>query len=233
VLAGVDLSLAAGTIAEVTGGNGSGKSTLLRVVAGLTQPTKGEVRGRPAAVTYAPDRMPARLRMSARAYLRHMAALRGLDAEPHHLMLDRLQITPGPDAAIETLSKGNRQKVLLAQALAPAAELVLLDEPSSGLDRAARAVLREVLEERRAAGAAVLLTTHVAVEGPRPDSLLELVGGVLRPRVPAPALPMVRIELNRVDGDGRVVDVPRDESDAVLATALAEGWSVVSVRPLP
>jgi ABC-2 type transport system ATP-binding protein len=232
VLAGVDLALAPGTVTEVAGGNGSGKSTLLRVVAGLTRPTKGAVRGRPPAVAYAPERLPAHVRMSARAYVRHMAALRGLEAGPYERLLDRLDLAPGPDVAIATLSKGNRQKVSLAQALAPAADLVLLDEPSSGLDRAARAVLRQVLEERKAAGAAVLLTTHVPVEGLVPDSTLELVGGALRARAPALPQPTVRIELNGVDGKRRVVEVPRDESDAVLATALAEGWSVVSVRQL-
>jgi ABC-2 type transport system ATP-binding protein len=232
VLSGVDLVLEPGTITEVAGGNGSGKSTLLRIVAGLTQPTHGGVRSRPGAVAYAPERLPARLRMPARVYARHMAALRGLDPGPYERLLDRFELSPSADVAIGTLSKGNRQKVALTQALAPPAGLVLLDEPASGLDMAARAVLREVLEERRAAGATVLLATHHPVEGLAADQPLRLAGGVVAARSPAALPPMMRIELAR-DGAGlRVLEVPQVDSDYVLAGALAEGWSVVSVRPL-
>jgi ABC-type multidrug transport system ATPase subunit len=231
VLAGVDLVLDPGTITEVIGGNGSGKSTLLRIVAGLTRPTRGEVHSRPAAVAYAPERLPARLRMTARAYAGHMAALRGIDAGPYDELHVRLDLSPSPDVPIGALSKGNRQKVLLVQALAPPAALVLLDEPASGLDFAARAVLREVLEERRAAGAAVLLATHHRLDGLGADLSLELAGGALRAAPAAAPQPMTRIELVRGAGT-RVVDVPGGESDAALAGALAEGWSVVSVRRL-
>ena len=231
VLAGVDLVLEPGTVTEVVGGNGSGKSTLLRIIAGLTRPTAGSVRSRPATVAYAPERLPARLRMPARAYVGHMAALRRLAPAPYDTLLDRFELSPSTDVAIATLSKGNRQKVSLAQALAPPAGLVLLDEPASGLDVAARAVLREVLAERRAAGAGILLATHHPVEGLAADRTFELADGVLRARAPEPAQPRVHIELARHDGT-RTVDVPRAETDSVLADALAEGWSVVSVRRL-
>jgi ABC-type transport system involved in cytochrome c biogenesis ATPase subunit len=165
VLAGVDLVLEPGTVTEVVGGNGSGKSTLLRIVAGLTRPTAGSVRSRPATVAYAPERLPARLRMPARAYVGHMAALRRLAPAPYDTLLDRFELSPSADVAIATLSKGNRQKVSLAQALAPPAGLVLLDEPASGLNVAARAVLREVLAERRAAGAGILLAPTTRSRG--------------------------------------------------------------------
>lgn len=231
MLAGVELVLEPGTVTEVTGGNGSGKSTLLRIVAGLTRPTRGRVRLRPATVAYAPERLPARLRMPARAYAGHMAALRGLDPAPYEKLLERFAVAPSADAAIGTLSKGNRQKVALTQALAPPAALVLLDEPASGLDVAARVVLRELLEERRAAGATVLLATHHPIEGLAPDQALELAGGLLGTRSPAVPQPMMRIEL-ALGADTRVLDVPMGESDAVLAGALAEGWTVVSVQRL-
>lgn len=231
MLSGVDLVLEPGTITEIAGGNGSGKSTLLRVVAGLTRPTRGGVRSRPAAVAYAPERLPARVRMPARAYAHHMAALRGLDPGPYEQLLERFEVSPSADVALGVLSKGNRQKVALAQALAPPAGLVLLDEPASGLDVAGRAVLREVLEERRAAGATVLLATHHPVEGLAVEQPLQLAGGALATRPPAAPQPVVRIEVAR-GADLRVLDVPRGDSDSVLAGALAEGWSVISVRSL-
>jgi ABC-2 type transport system ATP-binding protein len=229
VLREVDLELASGTVTEVVGGNGSGKSTLLRIVAGLTRPTGGAVRARPAAVAYAPERLPTGLRMSALEYVGHMARLRGLDAGAYATLLDRLALAPGAGVPIRTLSKGNSQKVALAQALAPPAELVLLDEPASGLDAAARATLCELVAERRAAGAAVLVTTHLPLDGLVVDRTFELDGGALRPR--RPAMTTVRVELRARDGGRRrVLEVPSDRSDAVLAQALAEGWSVVSVR---
>jgi ABC-2 type transport system ATP-binding protein len=231
VLRELDLVLAPGTLTEVAGGNGSGKSTLLRVVAGLTRPSAGTVRGRPASVGYAPERLPARLRMTARSYVGHMARLRGADgAAPGLAVLDRLELAPGPDVPIATLSKGNSQKVALAQALAAPVGLLLLDEPTSGLDLRAREALGDLLVERRAAGAAVLVTTHAAVAGTGADARFELRDGRLGP---ATAVAMVRIELaGRGDGRRKVLEVPPGDSDDVLAAALAEGWSVVSVtRP--
>jgi len=231
VLQGVDLALEAGGLTAVVGGNGSGKSTLLRILAGLTRPSRGRIVHRPASVGYAPERLPARLRMTARGYLAHMARLRGMGPGSAEAVLERLALSPGADVPIGTLSKGNSQKVALAQALAAPVGLLLLDEPASGLDGAARAALCSLLLDRRQAGAAILLTTHVPVEGLAPDRSLVLDRGVLRSggtRVP-PA--RMRIELRRADGDVRVVEVADTESDAALAGALADGWSVVSVRP--
>jgi len=234
VLRDLDLALAPGTVTEVVGGNGSGKSTLVRIVAGLTRPTRGRVGSRPPTVAYAPERLPARVRLTARAYVGHMARLRGLGPGRYEALLERLALVPGVDAAVGTLSKGNSQKVALAQALAPPVDLVLLDEPGSGLDASARATLCQVVLERRDAGAAILLTTHRALDGLVPDAMFELAGGALVPRPPAAvaAGPTVRIELlDRRDGRRRVLDVPPERSDEVLAGALAEGWSVVSVTP--
>jgi len=231
VLRGVDLTLEAGRATAVVGGNGSGKSTLLRIVAGLSRPSRGRVVSRPASIGYAPERLPARLRMTARAYLGHMARMRGTGPGSAEAIVERLALWPGLDVPIGTLSKGNSQKVALAQALAAPAGLLLLDEPSSGLDGPAEAVLCELLAERRGAGAAILLTTHNGLDGLEPDSSLMLDRGVLLPVGPlveAPAATMT-IELRRA-GRRQVVEVAGTESDAALAAALAEGWSVLSVR---
>ena len=230
VLRGVDLVVSPGSVTQVSGGNGSGKSTLLRVVAGLTRPTAGRVRDLPASVGYAPERLPARLRMTARAYVTHMARLRRDGPGAALALLERLELAPGADVPVASLSKGNSQKVALAQALAAPAGLLLLDEPTSGLDLRARDILRELVVERRAAGAAVLLTTHVPIVGLGPDASLELRDGRLHPAAAEAGAPTVRIELvGRGDGRRKVLEVPGDESDAVLAAALAEGWSVRSV----
>lgn len=137
VLDGVDLSLVRGTTTVVLGGNGSGKSTLLRIIAGASLPSSGRVTGRPRTVGYVPERLPAQLRMTARQYVAHLAGIRGAGpdaAERAENLFDRFGLTPGPDLPITSLSKGNRQKVSLIQALVVPVGLLVLDEPFSGLD---------------------------------------------------------------------------------------------------
>ena len=113
--------------------------------------------------------------MTARSYVEHMARLRGVDAVAGLEVLERLALAPGPDVPIATLSKGNSQKVALAQALGAPVGLLLLDEPTSGLDPRAREVLQDLLAERRAAGAAILVTTHALVAGTALEHCLTLV----------------------------------------------------------
>lgn len=164
VLDGVTLDLPAGTVTAVTGGNGSGKSTLLRLAAGLARPTTGTVRDRPARVGFVPERLSADMRMSARGYLTHMGRIQGVDpaaATQRGLdLLAQLLIEGDVDAPISTLSKGNAQKVALAQAMLTDKQLLVLDEPWSGLDAEAHQALVRCLERQRDAGAIVLLAEH-------------------------------------------------------------------------
>ena len=163
VLHGVDLAVHPGEVVGVLGSNGSGKSTLLRILAGVSRPSGGAVRTVPR-VGYVPDRFPARQRMSARAYLRHLGRISGLtssDADERAARwLARFALAGGPDAPLRELSKGNAQKVALAQALLTEPELLVLDEPWSGLDVETRPVLTEVIAEVAADGAAVVFTDH-------------------------------------------------------------------------
>ena len=138
VPAGVDLVLEPGVPVVLSGANGSGKSTLLRIVAGAATPTAGQVRGRPRVVGYLPDRFPALLRLPVDAYLRHLAAIRGVPADA---LLDVLGFTGSRTDPMARLSKGNAQKVGLTQALACGAGLLVLDEPWAGLDAAAAMTL--------------------------------------------------------------------------------------------
>jgi ABC-type multidrug transport system ATPase subunit len=246
-LDGVDLVLAPGTTTVVVGGNGSGKSTLVRVATGVTLPTRGLVTGRPRAVGYAPERLPGDLRMTARIYLDHMARVRGLQYQSARLIADelfaRFDLQPGPDVAIGTLSKGNNQKVALAQAFLSPVGLLALDEPTSGLDEQARAGLWDLVDRRRANGSAVLVTSHIALSAVHIDRAFELHAGH-----PVAATPVgaVRIEIDGPDvaavalrpgvvaatNDGRVVVVTRNEADAVLLWALQHQCSVLGVHPV-
>ena len=163
------------------GGNGSGKSTILRIAAGLARPTSGRI-SRPTSIGYVPERQPATVRMSGGEYIASMGRIRGLrqseiDSSSAELF-ERLGLRPGPDASISSLSKGNRQKIFLSQALLAPVDLLLLDEPFAGLDVYGTRGLVEILEERMDAGATVLMSTHESQIVPGSFRVLRLGDGV-------------------------------------------------------
>jgi ABC-type multidrug transport system ATPase subunit len=241
VLHGLDLQLRAAEPVVVLGANGSGKSTLLRVVAGCARPTAGRVTGRPRTVGYVPDRFPSQLRMPASSYLRHLAAMHRAGPSDAPALLEHLGFTGGLDGPMARLSKGNAQKVALAQALCSQAALLVLDEPWSGLDAAAAATVTRHIADAARAGAAVVVTDHSGtarrLAGAR---VLELVDGHLVPA--GPRHPLVTITLvgaepllphlpaATVHGDRVVVRVPVPERDRLLSWALAQGCGVEAVE---
>jgi ABC-2 type transport system ATP-binding protein len=164
VLDDVTLELHPATVTAVIGGNGSGKSTLLKVAAGLSRPTRGTVEDRARRVGYVPERLAEAVRLTTRGYLLHMGRIKGLrDAAAGRgagELLERLAFDADPDAPISTLSKGNAQKVVLAQAMLGAPQLLVLDEPFSGLDARARQALTDCLAQQRAEQVTVLMTEH-------------------------------------------------------------------------
>ncbi len=171
----VTLDLEPGRVTAVSGSNGSGKSTLLDLVAGLSRPSTGTISGRPRRIGYVPERFPAQQRMSAMAYLTHMGRIRGLSTaaarSSGHALLERFSFTGGLHTALRTLSKGNAQKVVLAQALLGAPELLILDEPWTGLDEIGHDVLSGVVRQSASEGAIVVLSRHLAVPGPVIESV--------------------------------------------------------------
>ena len=246
VVAGVDLEVRGGEVVVVHGGNGAGKSTLLRLVAGCLAPSRGRVEGRPATVGYVPDRFPARLRLPAGAYLQHMRRVRGRQAHDPVALLHRLGFRGGLGTPMSRLSKGNAQKVGLAQALCSGAPLLVLDEPWSGLDADARPVLTAAVEQLVAAGAAVVVSDHTrtaeALTGHR--SVLLDRGGLTdahaEPRAVAVTLRCADPEpvAERLAGFGTAERqagglalrvAPRDVN-ALLIVALRLGCSVREVR---
>jgi ABC-2 type transport system ATP-binding protein len=173
-VAGVDLEVAAGEVVGFLGPNGAGKTTVLRVLTGALRPTSGTVavQGRdpfsdvPAArrgLGYLPGdlRLPAHL--TGREVLDLCARLRGDTGTGER---DRLvaRFALPLDVPVAALSKGNRQKVGVVQALMGEPAVVLLDEPSSGLDPLAQEVLEQEVRAAARRGAAVLLSSHVLSE---------------------------------------------------------------------
>ncbi|HKS46637.1 MAG TPA: ABC transporter ATP-binding protein [Amycolatopsis sp.] len=229
VLTDVNLEIRPEQVVGVVGPNGSGKSTLLRILAGLSRPSAGTVTGSPL-VGYVPDRFPAGTRMSALSYLRHLGRIgkvSDVDSKAPEL-LERLALEGGPRVPLRELSKGNAQKVALAQALLAEPELLVLDEPWSGLDPAAHAVLAQLITETRERGASVVFAEH------RDDfarahatEVFELSGGTLRE---SSGERYARIVLRNPGGQLVTSTVPLSRSDTVLLQALQRGWSVVRVH---
>ncbi|MBO0839975.1 MAG: ABC transporter ATP-binding protein [Sciscionella sp.] len=255
VLRDVDLTLSAGVATTIAGHNGAGKSTLLRIIAGVARPSRGRIVGRPR-IGYLPDRFPAAGRMTATEYLRHMAAIRGVSTAGVGQLLDRLWVLGAPAARMGELSKGNTQKVGLAQAFLAKPELLVLDEPCSGLDASSRSTVAELITEARSNGAAVVCTDHVIdrfdggslgyqlIDGKlsRQESTVDISPVVLIRLAPASSagvvdvsaasaftdLPGVRVDRGAAD-DVRLL-VPMEGRDALLRNALRAGWSVLEVR---
>ncbi|WP_410791461.1 ATP-binding cassette domain-containing protein [Kribbella sp. C-35] len=253
ILADVDLQLNAGELLALVGANGSGKSTVLRLMVGLSRPSAGTVHRTADVVSYVPDVFTSHDRLSASAYLRHMGRIRGLGtrtARDRSLeLLDRLALSGGADTPMRKLSKGNAQKVALAQALLDPPQLLVLDEPWAGLDATAHSTLRELLTETAEQGAAVAFTEHSAeVVRSTATRVCALDHGrltSLRQQTALTELHLIPTQLNGAGVDWErhadVLEVRRAESgvtvllptgrhDAALLTALNHGWSVVSVR---
>lgn len=173
-LSGVNLRLQAGQVTAVEGHNGSGKSTLLSVLSLLSRPTKGTLRfgkydplkrtalrGQIGIVAHAAMVYPD---LSGLENLTLTAGLYGLsDVETRvKAAAARFELGRFATRPTRTYSRGQLQRVALARAILPQPRLLLLDEPSTGLDVSARKRLVDTMAEERARGAIVVLVTHDA-----------------------------------------------------------------------
>lgn len=172
VLDGVDLACDAGGLALVLGANGAGKSTLLKIAAGVLEPERGAVRVGGAAVTgggvagraalgYVPDTSDAFPELSVRELVALVTALRGAPP-PEEALRERLGLTAVWHQRLRTLSFGQVKRSYLLCALVGAPPLLVLDEPSNGLDPGGVELLVALLHERARAGGAALVATNDA-----------------------------------------------------------------------
>ena len=173
---GLDLTVQRGELYALLGPNGAGKTTTLRMITGLLAPDAGtiEVLGHDLArapgaakmtMAYLPDEPMLYGKLKPYEYLEFVAGLWGLRAEyaaPRaHELLDWLGLSQHAHELTEGFSRGMKQKLALAGALIHAPELLILDEPLTGLDAAAARQVKDLLLSHVAGGGAVILTTHI------------------------------------------------------------------------
>jgi Cu-processing system ATP-binding protein len=173
---GIDLALAAGECVALVGHNGAGKSTLIKLMLGLIRPTEGRVAvlgEDPAAgaaararreIGYLPENLALHPAMTGIETLAFYARLKGQKLAGNAALLDRVGLGAAARRRVGTYSKGMRQRLGLAQALLGRPRLLLLDEPTTGLDPALRQHFYEIVRELRDSGATVLLSSHALAE---------------------------------------------------------------------
>jgi len=239
VLHGVDLAVPSGTTLGLVGPNGSGKSTLLRLMAGVDRPTAGSVRalgGDPldsatrARLAYLPEDSPFPRELTALAVLELFGALQALPKALVHAhasaLLARVGLADCSSVPLRSYSRGMLRRFGLAQAFLNKPELVLLDEPTAGLDAPGFGVLEDLLDEARERGATTVLASHVLSDIHDHCDLLAIViaGRVVASGPPASFL--------GVEGQTELTVAGLDEADraALVEWVANQGGEVVNTR---
>jgi len=173
---GVSFSVRQGTITGLLGRNGAGKTTTIRMITGIFMPDSGSIdwagQGQGNAfrdrIGYLPEERGLYKQMKVVEHLLFLAEIKGkrpADVRPAvDRWLERFELGAKRDAKVEELSKGNQQKVQLIGTLLHEPELIILDEPQSGLDPVNMVLVRNLLRELKEEGRTILLSTHMMGE---------------------------------------------------------------------
>jgi len=258
----VSLVIPQGEVLGLLGPNGAGKTTLIKLIAGIINPTSGEVAPANGQATwptigYKPERLVFPGHLAVSQYLQMVATLCNIGrAQMDTVVLEslaRVNLLPAANKQIRSLSKGMRQRLGLAQALIGDPDLLLLDEPSSGLDPEGQEEIQTYIEELRAVGKTILMSTHQLPEVTRVCTYLVILkdGQVLYQNRMAEALtlqPHIAIQVDRpldaarpllamvhpdIAIEGQEV-VLRNESIAmrrqILSVLINQGYDIVRVE---
>ena len=184
----VDIHINAGEMIALAGHNGAGKSTLMKMLLGLLTPTSGSIsiNGHGATslaarqlIGYLPETVALYPNMTGFETLDFFAGLKHVSRERNRELLTRVGIIEAAKKRVGTYSKGMRQRLALAQALLGQSKILLLDEPTTGLDPASRADFYRILDELRAQGTAILLSSHALAElADQADRIVIMKSGV-------------------------------------------------------
>jgi len=257
----VSMTVRRGEVYGFLGPNGAGKTTTLRMVLGLIRPTAGSatVLGRPAGVPETTARIGALIEgpgfypyLSGRDNLRTMARYRGLPDALVDAALERVDLADRGDDKFKSYSLGMKQRLGVAAALMGDPDVIVLDEPTNGLDPAGMADMRALIVDLARGGQTVLLSSHLLAEVEeicdrvgviaRGTLLVESTVSALRGgrRLRVVATPLDRAlaiamriageEAVRLDGDAVLLDVPAESTPHVVRALVTEGLDVHEAR---
>jgi ABC-2 type transport system ATP-binding protein len=239
---GVTFDVAPGEVLGFLGPNGAGKSTTIKLITGQLPPKGGTLRVLGHDVATEREKVQARIGvsfeeknlyvdMSAAENLKFFAQLFGIKSYDPEPMLSRVGLADRMNDRVSEYSKGMRQRVMIARALVNQPDVLVLDEPTDGLDPVSSKAIRELIRAEAERGAAVLLTTHDMLEA---DSLADRIAFIDEGRVlaldTAENLKLehgkrnVRVR-SRHDGEVKETVIPLDDDGAAkrVEAAVAEG----------
>lgn len=239
-LDGLSFTVGPGQLFGFVGSNGAGKTTAMRIVMGIDDPDEGEVRFNGTRLTpasrerfgYMPEERGLYPKVPARRQLAYLGRLHGMSrgaaATAADALLERLGLAERGDDQVEKLSLGNQQRVQLAAALIHEPDLLVLDEPFSGLDPIGVDALAGILVERAAAGTPVVFSSH---QLDLVERLCDAVAIIHAGRLVAEG----SVDVLRDGSDGAVVRIELDVASGVApAFDLAHLRGVVAVAaPTP
>jgi ABC-2 type transport system ATP-binding protein len=221
VLDGVSLRIPGGTVTGLLGPSGCGKTTLMRAIVGVQVVEGGSVRVLGAAagapelrerVAYATQAASVYADLSVRENVRYFAAVLGAPADDEQRVLESVGLEAEADAVVSRLSGGQRSRVSLAVALLGKPELLVLDEPTVGLDPLLRAELWDLFHRLAASGATLLVSSHVMDEAARCDELMLMRDGAL---LAHDTLDALYEQTGTTDPEGAFLALVRDRRPAV------------------
>jgi ABC-2 type transport system ATP-binding protein len=241
-LDGVDIAVGEGELVGLLGPNGAGKSTLVKIACGLVRPSGGrvEICGAPAgslearrAVGYLAElfRFPGWYDADELLALHQRLTGSGGDKSERDELLSLVGLTEARGRRIERMSKGMQQRLGIAQALVGSPRLLMLDEPTSALDPVGRRAVRELLEELRRRGVAVLLNSHLLSEVELVcDRVVILLGGrVVREGRPDDLAKPGGVDVETGSGVRHFPDAGREQAPGIVAELVEGGESVYRV----
>jgi ABC-2 type transport system ATP-binding protein len=242
-LDGVDLEVGEGELVGLLGPNGAGKSTLVKIACGLVRPSEGtaEICGAPAgsatarrALGYLAELFRFPGWVSADELLVLHQRLAGSQGGPDERteLLELVGLAEARDRRVEQISKGMQQRLGIAQALVGSPPVLLLDEPTSALDPSGRRTVRELLEELRSRGHAVLLNSHLLSEI---ELVCDRVAIISRGRLVAEGSPAKLsrargVEVETGAGARLFEGATRDDAPGIVAQLVEAGEQVYTVR---
>ncbi len=247
----VSFSVASGEVFGFLGPNGAGKSTTIKVLMGLIRPTSGhaylmghEVQSHLSRtqVGYLPENPAFYEFLTAREYLHFVGKTFGMDKaslrEKTDYVLKLLELTEAADRAVRSYSKGMVQRLGLAQALIHDPDVLILDEPMSGLDPIGRALVKEIILDLKGKGKCVFFSTHITSDV---ESVCDRVGIILNGKLQrvefvdtilTQGIIGYRLRIKEKGSNKqKEIDVSKDELPSAMARIKAEGAELTLIDP--